>query len=309
MDINPSEITYEVYTEKDRPGRRGITRRKIRPLNDDADKHDQIGTAIRSLLNKRRCIQLTHLLRHIDRTDGDTVTLHEILTASSEDIKDHREPDFGLEDINRELKLTDLDPSTLEPGRLIEVTRMKPNEGEPSDPKRGVVRETYEPTRHTGGRAEILWKSRNYSFLEGRHSTTDPIKHRHSVVVGRANMMGKVYDVQMLDPDETDDEELLGLRDSVLEALETKREAEEYEVSEESTWKSSAGEGNRATDLHARVTVSGPALSDPITVHCRNIWDFGWTATIEADGLDEDTERVVKAAVRENSPIPTGTRL
>jgi len=94
-----------------------------------------------------------------------------------------------------------------------------------------------------------------------------------------------------------------------MESVEVDDQARSYEVTTERTWETSgAVEADRASDLHAEVTVDGPDLDDPVTVHCRNVFDFGWTATVKAD-LDEETAAAVSRAVRNNSPIPTRVRL
>jgi hypothetical protein len=107
------------------------------------------------------------------------------------------------------------------------------------------------------------------------------------------------------------DDELLDVREDVMESMEADQRASAYDVTVERTWETSgAVEADLARDLHAEVTVDGPALDDPVAVHCRNVFDFrpGWTASIKRD-LDEDVAAVVRRAARNNSPIPTGVRL
>lgn len=309
MTIKPDEIAFEVHEEEVRTGMNTITRRTLHPLNDAPDDHSDIITALHALIDKRRCIQITHLLREFGLEDGDTITLERILQETPENVKTDRAPDFTAEDFERELKLTHFDPSDLAIGTIVEVTRIETNEGGPGELKRGIVRDTHAATRNRGSRAEIDWGNGTWSMLEGRETENGSRQSIYSVLLGRSNMMGQVHDVQILSPDAVTDSNLLEVRERILEAAEIKEEAGEYEVAEKKSWRSNTGESERGSDLHARVAVSGPALSNPVTVHCRNVWDFGWTATVEDDSLDKKTTQIIKAAARENSPIPTGTRL
>lgn len=127
--------------------------------------------------------------------------------------------------------------------------------------------------------------------------------------IGRAGGYSPVRELDIhRDPGEISDEQL-EIRGEVMESAKVDEQVQLYDVSVERTWETSgAVEAERASDLHAKVTVNGPDLDDPVTVHCRNVFDFGWTATVEAN-LDEETSTIIRRAARNNSPIPTGVRL
>lgn len=303
--VEPAEITYEVYTETNRIGMGTTTDRKLRPLPDAPDEHADLVIALKALLKKRRCTQLRHLLRKMGLEEGDRVTLAAILGA---DVDDGRGPDFDAADLERELRLVNYDPSDLSVGDVVEVTRMDSNAGTPGEPRRGVVRAVHPASTVSGATAHVEWTTNTWSTLEGREDSNGGRRHVYSVRLGRMNMMGEVHDIEEVAPKDVVDEELLQLRESILESAEIDEAAEELDVEEGESWTTSAGEAARATDLHARVTVSGPLLDEPVTVHCRNLFDAGWTASVEAD-LDAETEWIVLAAARNNSPIRTGVRL
>lgn len=293
---NPNGIAFDVFTEYRRVGTNRLLCYDLEVPSGAPGEHGDALAALRSLINKHQLLGLTYLLQEMGYEDGDRVTLAELLAVDPEEID--RAPAFDVADIEREIRMLEYGVGALEPGDVLKVTRVK--SGEIDEPDRGVVRDVSHDD-YFGHRAEITWNGHTYSVLENNDD--------HAVRIGRGNMMSRVHDIQPVDPDDVDDETLLEVRERVLESVSVDEQAESLEVDVEKTWQTSgAVEADRATDLHARVRVSGPLLDEPVSVHCRNVFDFGWTASVEAD-LDDDVEAVVTAAARNNSPIPTGPRL
>jgi len=217
--------------------------------------------------------------------EGDRLTLREY-------INEWHAIDAG--DVASEAELAELELETdLSVGDFVTVANGRHRDD--LTERQGVIRDV----EKSG--AEITWDGHSWSKL--RRDDDGQLR------VGRAGGYSPVRDLEVhSDPAEIADE-LSDVRENVIESMEVDQQASAYDVAVERTWETSGTvEAERASDLHAEVTVDGPGLTDPVTVHCRNAFDFGWTANIKGD-LDEDTAAAVKRAVRNNSPIPTGVRI
>jgi len=246
----------------------------------------------REIVQRAGDYQLTHYKHHMWPPEGEGYELEEPLTLH-EYINDWHAID--ARDVAKEAQLADLEIETdLSVGDVVTV--VNGHHRDDLTERQGVIHDVNESS------SEITWDSRhNWSKLKRDGDS--------QLRVGRAGSYSPVRDLEVhRDPAEINDE-LLDIREVVMESMEVDQQARSYDVTVERTWETSGVvEADRASDLHAEVTVDGPELDDPVTVHCRNVFDFGWTATIECD-LDEDTAAVVKRAVRNNSPIPTRVRL
>lgn len=259
--------------------------RRLVPVIIDGDEQDE-----RALELTQRAIKKLRTgegIKHRLDDEGDRLTLGELLERNG----------LTVDDIEREHRLSEFDPTTLSVGDVVEVERL--HNGDPGGPKRGVVREIKPAGDFQPARAEIVWDNgRTWSTLRNDEG---------ELRVGRGNMMQKVYDIRVVDAVDAS-EDLIEIRERLVDSKALDERASELDVEVKREWTESGGEADRATDRHARVTVSGGPLDEPVTVHCRNIFDAGWTATVEAD-LDEETEALVTRAARNNSPIPTAPRL
>ena len=235
---------------------------------------------------------LTHYKNHMWPPEGEGYELDNQLTLHEYINEWHA---IDARDVAKEAQLADLEIETdLSVGDVVTV--VNGHHRDDLTERQGVIHDVNESS------SEITWDSRhNWSKLKRDGDS--------QLRVGRAGSYSPVRDLEVhRDPAEINDE-LLDIREVVMESMEVDQQARSYDVTVERTWETSGVvEADRASDLHAQVTVDGPELDDPVTVHCRNVFDFGWTATIECD-LDEDTAAVVKRAVRNNSPIPTRVRL
>lgn len=299
---NPQNAKFEIETTRSLMGTNRITKYRLEAIDDE---NADLATALESLNSKRNNSQLQHILNDMDLEDGDEITLGDILDhehdPEASTYRDLSTPSFDADDVVDELRLVRFDPGALSVGDVIEVTRID------DDPKRGVVREVTPADDVSPTRAEITWDGHASTGLENG----DPEDRRgfQAVRCGRGNMMHKIEDIRAVSLEDVEDEDLLDVRERVLEAADISRQAEALTVETDKSWSESGGvKADRASDLHARLSVSGQLLEEPVTVHVRNIFDAGWTASVEAE-LDEDLEEVVVAAARNNSPIPTGVRL
>jgi hypothetical protein len=234
--------------------------------------------------------QLTHYTNYMYPPEGqgyepgDTLSLHEYIDEWH---------CIDAAEVLNEAEIAQVSPADFEVGNIVEIER------EDRDPKRGVIMsvsdaDDVEPS------AEVYWDSHSYSLL----TLIDGVPR-----IGRMGNYGHIKQIELVDDLSAVGDDLTDLRERAIDSAAVDEQAGELSVDVEKTWEASgAVEGDRATDLHPRVTVSGPLLDEPATVHCRNVFDFGWTATIEGN-LNEDTAAVVKRAARNNSPIPTGVRL
>lgn len=222
-------------------------------------------------------------IRHSLDGEGDRLTLGDLLDRNG----------LTVDDLERERRLRAFDVTNLSLGNVVEIRHL--DAGNPGTVRRGVVRDIRAGDEWLPARAKLTWDGRTWSSLENTDGT---------VRVGRSNMMSEIHDLRVLDPDEID-EDLQRVRDDVLASAELDADADACEVTVEKTWQSSAEGGH--DDHHATVTVDGPMLDAPVSVHCRNLFDAGWTASVEAD-LEGETEAVVLRAARNNSPIPTHIR-
>jgi len=228
-------------------------------------------------------------IKHKLDDEGDRLTLGELLERN----------DLAVADVLREQKLADVDPTDFQVGDIVELTTL--HNGDPKTAKRGVIREIDEGDDHNDATAKVDYGN-SYDYLKNDQNGVLRAG-RWAMGVG----FSAVYDVETGDP-ETADDDLQAMRADALESAELDEAAAELDVEVERTWTTSGGESNRETDEHARVTVSGDALEDPVVVECTNIFEAGWGANVDAD-LDDDTEALVIRAARNNSPIATGTRL
>jgi hypothetical protein len=237
--------------------------------------------------------QLTHFKDYMYPPEGqgyepgDTLSLHEYIDEWHA---------IDARDIAEEIQLAELElKADLSVGDIMTVANGRYRDD--LTERQGVIRDLDESG------AEITWDGHNWSQLKRDGDG--------QLRVGRAGGYSPVRDLEIhRDPAGIDDE-LLDVREDVMESMEVDQRASAYDVTVERTWETSgAVEADLARDLHAEVTVDGPALDDPVAVHCRNVFDFrpGWTASIKRD-LDEDVAAVVRRAARNNSPIPTGVRL
>jgi hypothetical protein len=237
--------------------------------------------------------QTTHYKSHMFAPEhqgyeaGDAITLHDLIDEWHA---------IDARDVAREADLADLDiDDDLSVGDIVTVVNGRRRDE--LTERQGVVRDIGERG------AEITWDGRNWSKL--KRDDDGQLRIGRAVAGGYSPVRN--LDVHS-DPDDVDDD-LLEAREAAIESAEIDRRADAYDVTTEQTWKGgSSVEASRASDLHAELTVDGPGLEGPVSVHCRNVFDFGWTATIK-DDLDEETAALVRRAARNNSPIPTEVRL
>lgn len=292
MTVNTEDIELEIEGKSFRTGTSGGRRLVPTVVDGDEEAEQALDLAQRAISKLR-----THQgIKHKLDDEGDQMTLADLLERNGLDASE----------IERERKLSEFDVEALAVGDIVEVEKL--HNGEPQEPKRGVVRDVDLANDMFGARAEVTWDGYMYSILEGAADDEQRITGYDEARLGRGNSMGQIYDIRVVDPDDVDDEELLAVRERAIDSAELDDEAEELDVETEKEWERSSGAEDEGTDLHAKVTVDGPGLDEPVTVHCRNIFDAGWTASVEAD-LDDETERRVIRAARNNSPIPTGPRL
>jgi hypothetical protein len=143
-------------------------------------------------------------------------------------------------------------------------------------------------------RAEILWDDGwSWSVLE---------KKDNELRLGRAGMMSKVYDLTAEDPATVSDD-IQDIREQALESdrLDQRIDESDLEVVDSKSWE-------RGRDLIGKLTVTGGPIDDTVTVTCRNVFDAGWVASVEAD-VDEDTNELLTRFARHNSPVSTGVRM
>lgn len=245
----------------------------------------------RSIVQRAGEYQLTHYKNHMwppegkDYEQGDQLTLHEYINEwHAIDARDvATEADLAAIRIETDLAV----------GDIVTVSNGRHRDNQTK--RNGVVREISD----TG--AEITWDGWAWSKLY--HDDNGQLR------IGRAGGYSPVRELTIHDVAEIVDDKLLEVRKNTLESADTDQRANEYTVTVEDTWETTgAVEAERASDLHAKLTIDGPGLDTAVTVHCRNAFDIGWTASIDAD-LDEKTSTVVKRAARNNSPIPTQVRL
>jgi len=286
----PLVVTETPVTRGTGTGRQTSTELVVEP-DSAADVDSEEWKQWRTIVQRAGHHQFTHFKDHMwppegeGYEEGDRLTLHEY-------INEWHAIDAG--DVASEAELAELELETdLSVGDFVTVANGRHRDD--LTERQGVIRDVEE------SRAEITWDGHSWSTL--RRDDDGQLR------VGRAGGYSPVRDLEVHpDPAEIADE-LSDVRENVMESMEVDQQANTYDVAVERTWETSgAVEADRASDLHAEVTVDGPGLTDPVTVHCRNAFDFGWTANIKGD-LDEDTAAAVKRAVRNNSPIPTGVRL
>jgi len=245
----------------------------------------------REIVQRAGDYQLTHYKNHMWPPEGEGYELDNQLTLHEYINEWHA---IDARDVANEAELASLEiGADLSVGDVVTVANGRHRDD--LTERQGVIRDVDE------SEAEITWNGHSWSRL--KRDSDGQLR------LGRAGGYSPVRNLEVhCDPEEINDE-LLNPREDVMESMEVDKQARSYDVTVERTWKASgAVEGDRASDLHAEVTVGGPELDDPVTVHCRNVFDFGWTATVKCD-LDEDTAAAVKRAVRNNSPIPTKVRL
>ena len=260
-------------------------------LDPDANVEPEQWEQWRAIVQRAGDYQLTHYKNHMWPPEGEGYELDEQLTLH-EYINDWHAID--ARDVAKEAELADLEIGTgLSVGDVVTVANGRHRDD--LTERHGVIRDVDESG------AEITWDGHNWSKLKRDGDG--------QLRVGRAGGYSPVRDLEVTRDSAEINDELLDVRKDVMESMQVDQQARSYDVTVERTWETSgAVEADRASDLHAEVTVDGPELDDPVTVHCRNVFDFGWTASIEGD-LDEETAAAVKRATRKNSPIPTGVRL
>jgi len=286
----PLVVTEDQVTRGTGTGRQTSTELVV-DLDPDANVNPEQWEQWQQIVQRAGDYQLTHYKNHMWPPEGEGYELDEQLTLH-EYVDDWHAID--ARDIATEAQLAHLEiEADLSVGDVVTVANGRRRED--LTERQGVVRDLDESG------AEITWDGYNWSKL--KRDSDGQLR------VGRAGGYSPVRDLEIKrDPAEIDDE-LLDVREDVMDSLEVDQQARSYGVTVERTWKTSgAVEADRASDLHAEVIVDGPGLDDPVTVHCRNVFDFGWTASVD-DDLDEDVEAAVKRAARNNSPIPTGMRL
>jgi len=286
----PLVVTEAQVTRGTGTGRQTSTEVVV-DLDPDADAESEQWDQWQQVVQRAGDHQLTHYKNHMWPPEGegyepgDQLTLHEY-------IDDWHAID--ARDVATEAELADLEIGTaLSVGDVVTVANGRHRDD--LTERQGVIRDVDESG------AEITWDGHNWSALKRDGDG--------QLRVGRAGAYSPVRELEAhRDLGEITDD-LLDVREDVMDSLEVDQQARSYEVTVERTWETSgAVEADRASDLHAEVTVGGPELDDPVTVHCRNVFDFGWTASVDGD-LNDDVEAVVKRAARNNSPIPTGVRL
>lgn len=260
-------------------------------LDPDADVEREQWEQWREVVQRAGSYQLTHYKNHMWPPEGEGYELDDQLT-----LHDYIDDWHAIDarDVTVEAELVNLEIETdLSVGDVVTISNGRHRDD--LTERQGVVRDVDESS------AEVTWDGYSWSAL----IRDDDGQLR----IGRAGGYSPVRSLKTHhDPDEIDDE-LLEVRENVLESAEVDEQAKSYDVMVERTWETSgAVEADRASDLHAEITVDGPGLDNPVTVHCRNVFDFGWTASIDVD-LDAEIAEVVKQAARNNSPIPTGVRL
>ncbi len=278
------EIKGETFRSGTSKGRRLVP--EVTPPSEEAQHWVDIAGTVIKLLRTGAGIQ------HRLDNEGDKMTLGELLDRN----------DLSVDDLRRESRLSNIDP--LEYFSVGDVVTLQEElNGEPQPPKRGVVSELRSDDILSDV-AKVKWLGGGVGYYESNIENKDG-----KVRVGRVPMMGRVYDVKIEDLDSVTDEEILELRESIFESIDVDEKAATLTVEIEKKWESSAAiEDSNAKDHHAELTVSGDLLEESVTVSCRNIFDAGWVANVEAN-LDDDLEAVVLRAARNNSPIPTGIRL
>jgi hypothetical protein len=259
-------------------------------LNPESDAKHKQWEHWRGIIQRSGKHQLTHYKTHMWPPEGegyevgDQLTLHEYIDNWHA---------IDASDIATEAKLADIDFQTdLSVGNIVTVTNGRYRDD--LTERQGVIRDVDESS------ADITWDGH-----KGRPLT----RHEGQLMLGPSGMYSPVRELKIHDESDNISDELLEVRENVIESAEVDQQASSYDVAVERTWETSGGvEAEGASDLHAEVTVDGPKLDSPVTVHCRNIFDFGWTASIP-DEIDEKTAKVIRRAARNNSPIPTGVRL
>jgi len=292
-DVEVPEIPLVVTeTSISRTGWSGRNRTKtetVVEMAEDATVDDETWKLWIGAVRRAGDYQLTHYKDHMYPPEdgqyelGDTLSLHEY-------IDDWHCIDAA--EVVDEAEIARVSPADFAPGDVVEIER------EHSDPKCGVIMSVSDADDGEPS-AKVHWDSHASSVL----TRVDGVPR-----IGRMGGHERLEQIELVDDLSAIDDDLADLRERAIESAAVNERADKLSVDVRKTWETGgAVKASRATDLHARVTVSGPLLDDPVTVHCRNAFDAGWIASVEAD-LDSETEDIVVAAARTNSPIPTGVR-
>jgi len=224
-------------------------------------------------------------IKHALDEEGDRLTLGNLLDRN----------DLSVADLRRLRDLHEFDVAGLAVGEVVTWEDLR--NGESQETRRGVVSDIETDTVSGTVSATVRVGDHEWTTIETQ--ADGPVR------IGRRNMMGEVHDLRVVDKSDLDDE-LTTVREQVRDSAGVDEAAEECTVTVEETGAESSAEG---TDHHATVMVEGPLFDAPVTVHCRNVFDGGWVASVQGTDLDERAERVAIRAARHNSPIPTEVRL
>jgi len=288
MTENIKSIEIEIEGKTFKSGT--STGRKLIPVAKSGDEDEQVW--IDTAENLFRNLRTGKSIKHQLDNEGDELTLGELIDRNG----------ITVEDLKRQRRLNEFKiDRQLVMGDFVKVVKL--HNGEPQNPQYGVVQDIINRQTEDKKTAKISLKSGPSEILESKDN---------KLRMGPATMLSRIYDFQIINRDnEAVDEQLETIYDDIHRSKAIDDEAGKLSVSVLNRWKGgSSVEAPRGNDLHAKIKVTGKDLNEPVHVHCRNLFDAGWTASIEGNPEIEDyMKEIVIRAAKNNSPIPTHIRM